>query len=133
MSREELLLRVLKLYKAAESAKSCLEVSKVYDPNSPYWTPQGAGGSALNMLDQALSDGLSLDEDDREVLWKGFFRNALPLLFKGTRWGWNVCETCQHWLGEDGTGKLKEECFCGQSMRPIKWSDFTNVDFTAIK
>lgn len=130
MTREELLLRVLKLYKAAESARSCLRIAQHHDPKSPYWGSDGSGGSALNMLEQAMGDGLALDDENSEKLWKGFFRNALPLLFTGTNWDWNVCEKCEHWIGKSSDGTIRETCItCNGKLRPIKWTDFSKTNF----
>ena len=77
------------------------------------------------MLDQALSTGLSLSDSDRETLWKGFFRNALPLLFKNTNWNWIVCEKCEQWLIPPDENNPVGCMFCdNKKLRPIKWEDF---------
>ena len=126
MSKEDLLLEVWRLYKAAESAKSCIELHKVYNPMSGFWSDEGTGGRALNMIDEAMSTVSKMPDNEREKLWYGFFRNALPLLFecaKKSGWDWIVCEKCDCWT----SGKQSvESCIkCGNTdLRPIKWSDF---------
>lgn len=126
MGADELRLEVWRLFKAAENAESCLLMAKQateyqLGDAGPYWSDQGSGGRALNMLNEAMHVRDELSEDDRESLWKDFFRNALPLLFKNLDgWKWMVCEKCQQWT----TGN---QCMCGNTeLRPIRWEDFRN-------
>jgi len=126
MSADELRLEVWRLYKAAETAESCMAMQKAMCEHEgtrhPYWSNGGSGGSALLMLDQALHIRDGLDCEGKETLWHGFFRNAMPLLFNGLdHWEWMVCEGCQQWT----TGN---ECRCGNDkLRPIEWDDFRAV------
>lgn len=123
MTKEELKLEVFKLYKAAEEARSCLRILRCQDEDSPFWT-KGMGFEAIDCTEQAMKTGLSLSEEDRETLWKGFFRNALPLLFNIPNWQWMVCEKCKQWSCNLDS-KVDKCVRCdNEDLRPIRWSDF---------
>ena len=132
-TREELLLEVKRMYSAIISANSCINLWKIHDPESPFWTfPEGTGYSALNKCSQII--GPIEDEYDRENIYRMFYRYADDLLFEGEGFTWLICPKCNYLFG----GKNKEEgqiCWeqnifskdCSGILRKIKWEDLCPI------
>lgn len=118
LTRAELLRLVQAYHCATVATSSALHMMKHHDPDSPYWSPEGTGGSALERADYLLTLAGENDPDPAsEKIYRSFFRTAVILLFPFLRerrfhnWGVNEKgEMCAPYRAQDG-------------FRPIEWRD----------
>jgi hypothetical protein len=126
LSREELLREVQRLYSAATSAYSVIDLFKVVQPIAPYWGENGFGAAALEKLRQCIEDGVAAQYDEGDI-YQSFFRYADDLLFhpsayREVRDDWMVCDTCGRMCapGEEGDACIFEK---SGKLRKLTWDD----------
>lgn len=120
------------MYSAVVSLGSCMRVSRVSNPSSPYWSADGSGGRALLKADQIEAIKEKYYSED---IYRSFFRYADDLLFTGVGFGWDVCPKCGTMVGASGGNKKRhtglrcgdvigfKQRECDGILRPLQWDD----------
>ena len=125
MPRDDLVRETQRLFAACLDMRGALSLCKHASlDGSPFWGPDGIGGRALAMGEQATAPYRRTDKQ-REEIYRCFFRYAIDLLFDGLGRGWHVCDRDGTMVGsETRTGAEPRSCIdCGGPVRPIRWSD----------
>lgn len=136
MSAEELRMQCARLYAATVSLTSLVQVLKLGNEGSPYWT-SGSAGCALEEGLQAL-EAARCGHDAGEM-YDAYFRYATSLLFKNKPGlelvsEWVICPKCEQMQSKRLTkgeaplvGQVhKEETGwgdCDGVLRPLQWDD----------
>lgn len=123
MPREKLLREVQRMYSALVAVQGPLNLFKIQDSTSPFWSIRGTGGRAFAKVEQCLAPYPD------EPAYTSFFRYAVDLLFEGLGSKWMICGKCQGMTGSFDDNPPASCAMChvkgeqGGTMRPIRWDD----------